>query len=62
MNILMDLIANETMSPDDFLPSEAEHCRQLGLIRSTSREVLRRLEERGLIITRRGVGFQDMLE
>lgn len=55
--ILMDLISHE-LSPGDSLPSEAELCRQLGVSRSTVREVLRRLEARGLITTRQGVGIQ----
>jgi GntR family transcriptional repressor for pyruvate dehydrogenase complex len=57
INILLERIAGE-LSPGDSLPSEAELCRQLGVSRSTVREVLRRLEARGLIATRHGVGIQ----
>ena len=57
MRILLERIAGE-LSPGDSLPSEAELCRQLGVSRSTVREVLRRLEARGLIATRHGVGIQ----
>ncbi|MCA9877513.1 MAG: FadR family transcriptional regulator [Thermomicrobiales bacterium] len=57
MRILMARISDE-LSPGDSLPSEAELRRQLGVSRSTVREVLRRLEARGLIVTRHGVGIQ----
>jgi GntR family transcriptional repressor for pyruvate dehydrogenase complex len=57
LKILLELISDQLV-PGDSLPSEAELCRQLGVSRSTVREVLRRLEARGLIQTRHGVGIQ----
>jgi DNA-binding GntR family transcriptional regulator len=38
------------------LPTELELCRQFGVSRHTVREAIRRLQERGLVTRRRGIG------
>ncbi len=56
--VLMELITSKKLSAGDFLPSEAELCRRLGVSRPTIRQALGILETRGLILTRHGVGAQ----
>lgn len=46
----------KTMHPGDQLPPEPEFAKQLGVSRSTLREVLRSFAERGLLVRRQGVG------
>lgn len=56
--VLTELITSGRLGSGDFLPSEAELCKQLGVSRSTVRMALRTLETRGLVLTRQGVGVQ----
>ena len=56
--VLTDLITSGQIQAGEFLPSEQELCRQLGVSRATVREALRMLETRGLVTTRHGVGVQ----
>ncbi|MBL8129192.1 MAG: FadR family transcriptional regulator, partial [Chloroflexia bacterium] len=56
--VLTDLITSGQIEAGQFLPSEQELCRQLGVSRATVREALRMLETRGLVSTRHGVGVQ----
>lgn len=55
---LSELITSGRLSSGDFLPSEVELCKQLGVSRSTVRMALRTLETRGLVLARQGVGVQ----
>lgn len=55
---LTQLITSGQMQIGDYLPSEADLCRQLGVSRTTVREALRTLEARGLVTSRHGVGVQ----
>jgi GntR family transcriptional repressor for pyruvate dehydrogenase complex len=55
---LTRLITSGELLPGSFLPSEAELCRQLGVSRPTTREALRTLEARGLVVTKHGIGVQ----
>ena len=50
------LLESGTYQPGDQLPPEPELAQQLGISRSTLREVMRTFEERGLITRRQGVG------
>jgi GntR family transcriptional repressor for pyruvate dehydrogenase complex len=56
--VLAELIMSGRLVAGDFLPSEAELCKQLGLSRPTVRMALRTLETRGLVVTKHGVGVQ----
>jgi GntR family transcriptional repressor for pyruvate dehydrogenase complex len=56
--VLTDLVTSGQIQAGQFLPSEQELCRQLGVSRTTVREALRMLETRGLVTTRHGVGVQ----
>ncbi len=49
-------IAEGTFPPGGQFPSENELIRLLGVSRTTVREALRRLEERGMIVRKQGVG------
>lgn len=42
--------------PGQYLPSEPELAKQLGVSRATLREAMRSFEERGLVVRRQGVG------
>ena len=53
---LIALLESGTYQPGDQLPPEPELAQQLGISRSTLREVMRTFEERGLITRRQGVG------
>jgi GntR family transcriptional regulator len=53
---LSALLEGGTYQPGDQLPPEPELAQQLGISRSTLREVMRTFEERGLITRRQGVG------
>jgi GntR family transcriptional regulator len=53
---LTALLENGAYQPGDQLPPEPELAGQLGISRSTLREVMRTFEERGLITRRQGVG------
>jgi len=56
--VLAELITSGRLVSGDFLPSESELCKQLGLSRPTIRMALRTLETRGLVVTKHGVGVQ----
>ena len=51
-----ELIANGTYNPGDRLPAEAELCDLFGVGRSTLREAIRVLANRGVVIVRHGDG------
>ena len=53
---LVALLESGDYQPGDQLPPEPELAQQLGISRSTLREVMRTFEERDLIIRRQGVG------
>ena len=53
---LIALLESGAYQPGDQLPPEPELAAQLGISRSTLREVMRTFEERGLITRRQGVG------
>ncbi|GAB4528941.1 MAG: GntR family transcriptional regulator [Anaerolineae bacterium] len=53
---LVALLESGIYQPGDQLPPEPELASQLGISRSTLREVMRTFEERGLITRRQGVG------
>jgi GntR family transcriptional regulator len=53
---LTALFESGTYQPGDQLPPEPELAGQLGISRSTLREIMRTFEERGLITRRQGVG------
>jgi len=53
---LVALLESGVYQPGDQLPPEPELAGQLGISRSTLREVMRTFEERGLITRRQGVG------
>ena len=53
---LMEGIAEGRYAVGGLLPSEAELCRQLGVSRTTLREAMRALRDRGLVMPRAGVG------
>lgn len=53
---LLEEIVSGTRAAGSRLPGERTLSRQLGLSRATLREVLRRLEEWSVIVTRRGAG------
>jgi len=53
---LVALLENGVYQPGDQLPPEPELAGQLGISRSTLREVMRTFEERGLVTRRQGVG------
>ncbi|MDP1691124.1 MAG: GntR family transcriptional regulator [Burkholderiaceae bacterium] len=53
---LMDGIATGRYAVGGLLPSEAELCLQLGVSRTTLREAMRALRDRGLVLPRAGVG------
>ena len=54
--ILAGLEANGLASADGLLPSEAELGRRYNVSRATIREALSRLEQRGVVVRRHGVG------
>src|SRR5512137_2636517 len=54
--ILAGLEANGLASADGLLPSEAELGRRYHVSRATVREALSRLEQRGVVVRRHGVG------
>lgn len=54
--ILMDYIEAEKLAPGDPIPGENELCQRFSLSRTTVRQTLRQLQERGLILRRRGLG------
>jgi len=54
---LTDLILENTFSPGDLLPSEAELARSFGVSRVALREAMRTLEARGLVETVQGKGI-----
>jgi GntR family transcriptional regulator len=53
---LVALLESGVYQPGDQLPPEPELAGQLGISRSTLREVMRTFEERGLVTRRQGVG------
>lgn len=56
LNALIESIVAEKYAPGDSLPSEAEMCEVYGVSRSSVREALRVLSEKGLIEVRHGLG------
>ncbi len=56
VEVLTDLIADETFAQGQLLPSEGELAKQLGVSRSTIREAISHLEKDRLITRRQGVG------
>jgi GntR family transcriptional regulator len=54
--LLLSLIEDGTYQPGEQLPSEVDLAAQLGISRPTLREALLRLEQRGMISRRHGVG------
>lgn len=56
--LLTELITSGQLASGAFLPTEAELCHQLGVSRATIREAVRKLEARGLVVSRHGVGVQ----
>lgn len=53
---ILDLIKDDTFSPGDRLPSEAEFSVRLGVSRPTLREALKSLEQEGVLLRKHGVG------
>lgn len=53
---ILDLIKDDTFSPGDRLPSEAEFSVKLGVSRPTLREALKSLEQEGILLRKHGVG------
>lgn len=53
---LMKDIAQGSYPVGSLLPTESDLCKQFGLSRHTVREAIRRLQERGLVTRKRGVG------
>lgn len=56
VDILKDLILKGNYKIGDYLPSEIELCRQMGIGRSTLREAIKILESYGLVEKTHGVG------
>src|SRR3712207_1514985 len=56
--LLTELITSGQIPSGGFLPTEAELCRQYNVSRATIREAVRKLEARGLVVSRHGVGVQ----
>lgn len=56
--LLTELITSGQIVSGAFLPTEAELCRQYNVSRATIREAVRKLEARGLVVSRHGVGVQ----
>lgn len=54
--ILLDYIEAEKLGPGDPIPAENELCERFSISRTTVRQTFKRLEERGLILRRRGIG------
>lgn len=54
--ILSGIEHGDLAGKNGLLPSEAELCRRFGVSRATVREALSRLEQRGVVIRRHGVG------
>jgi GntR family transcriptional regulator len=53
---LTDLVGSEAYDVGEQLPSEVEMAARIGVSRSTLREALRSLEQKGLIVRKHGVG------
>src|ERR1700734_1517492 len=56
LNAIVESIVAEKFASGDSLPSEAEMCEVYGVSRSSVREALRVLAEKGLIEVRHGLG------
>ena len=54
--IILEHIQTNQLRPGTPVPSEGEFCARFGLSRSTVRQAFKRLEEKGLVIRRRGLG------
>ncbi|MCS6775379.1 MAG: LacI family DNA-binding transcriptional regulator [Chloroherpetonaceae bacterium] len=55
-NCLEKYIEDSALKPGDKLPTELDLCRQLGLSRATVNRALKEMEQRGLLVRRRGSG------
>ena len=55
-NIALSAIRSGALRPGDLLPSEGELCARYGLSRSTVRQAFAGLEEKDLVLRRRGLG------
>ncbi|MEM1483495.1 GntR family transcriptional regulator [Oscillospiraceae bacterium PP1C4] len=55
-SIILKYIEKNNLKPGDSIPSEGEFCTHYGLSRSTVRQAFKQLEEKGLVIRRRGLG------
>jgi len=58
VNALMSMVTSGRVASGDFLPSEPELCKMLGVSRPTVRQALRTLEARGLVVPKHGIGVQ----
>ena len=56
MRAIRGMITDKLLKPGDLIPGEYAFCKAYGLSRSTVRRAIRELEERGLVIRRRGLG------
>ncbi len=54
--IILKHIKENDLKPGDMVPSEGEFCARYRLSRSTVRQAFKRLEQKGLILRRRGLG------
>lgn len=56
LDIINSQIQSQTLKVGDMLPSEKEFCAHYHISRTTIRQTLRELEDRGQIVRRRGLG------
>lgn len=58
VKVLNDYILHGNLKSGDFLPSEKELCKQIGIGRSTLREAVKMLESQGLVRKKHGYGVE----